>query len=123
MKLCDSRHPEHFVYGSGYQRSWGGYVGDMPTKSICPFFNQVIIYRTMTRTVAEFPGKRFVEIRDKNSKRCCAHHEREAEILKVAQYKEAIQTQQLTVLDKNKLNDDPFARAFLLARRIQKNVK
>lgn len=113
MKCCDPRSYD-------YSPSWGGHLGDMALHSICDWFNQVKIHRTCSRTVAEFPGKRFVEIRDNKSPKCCAKHEKQAEILRVAQYKEAIQTQSLPVLDKNNL--DPFARAFILARKQTKSL-
>lgn len=122
MKFCDPRHPTHIEYYKKTVnfRPWGGLLGDMACRSMCPYFNNVTLHRTLTRTAAEFPGKKFVEIRDGKSPRCCAYHEKQAEILRVAQYAEAIQTQSLRVKDKNNL--DPFARAFLLARKQNKTI-
>lgn len=107
MKYCDPRHPD-------YHSSWGGHTGDMSLHSICDWFNGVKIHRTITRTVAEFPDGSFLEIRDNNSPKCCAKHEKQAEILRIAKEPKAIQTQPLPV--GNIL--DPFAKAFILARKL-----
>jgi predicted DNA-binding protein (UPF0251 family) len=121
MKFCDPRHPRHVEYYKKIVnfRPWGGSLGDMALHSVCPYFNHVKIHRTVSRTVAEFPSGEFVEIRDSKSARCCAHHEKQAEILKVAQYKDAVQTQ---TLEHSGLDKDPFARAFLAARKINKSL-
>lgn len=111
MKYCDPRHPE-------YHPSWGGHTGDMSLNSICPFFNNVVIHRTMGRTVAQFSNGEWLEIRDDKSPKCCSKHEQQAELLRIAKDPRAIQTHPFPVLSMENL--DPMGKAFLSARKLAK---
>lgn len=115
MKLCNRKHPDCARYINGKTTFWGGRLGDLPLKQTCPYFSNITIHRTLTRTVAQLQDGSWYELRDSKSQRCCAAHEREAEILKIAQLASSVQTSPI-MIDKNNLNS--FARAFILARKI-----
>lgn len=134
MNLCNPKHPKHFISaidtrGRYRVTSWGGLTGDMQTSQPQSFFCDVIIHRNWGgRITAEFEGK-FYELFSKRHF-CCARHQRDAELLKVARQPWAIQTHPFPILNPENpanfidgKNPDKLGRAFLLARKLARKNK
>jgi hypothetical protein len=127
MKPCDRNHPDNVIStdSRGVPIRWGGLTGEMLVHQRQPFFGNVTLHRNWNcgKVVAQVGNKFHTLFEGRHF--CCAVHQKEAELIKVASQPWAEQTDPFCGGDKDSNGrwNMPIARAFVQARKIAKSKR